>query len=137
LKPFSRKLHSQGISCPYHEPDQSNPHYSTLSILSISILSFPLRLGLLRCLFLPPITYMHSSSPIRATCPAHLIFFDLIIPIILGEKNKLRNSSLFSFLYSLITSSLFGQNILLSILFSNILSLCSSLSVRDQPQAKL
>jgi hypothetical protein len=32
----------------------------------------------------------------------------------------------------LVTSSLFGPNILLSTLFSNTLSLCSSLNVRDQ-----
>jgi hypothetical protein len=31
-----------------------------------------------------------------------------------------------------VTSSLFGPNILLSALFSNTLSLCSSLNVRDQ-----
>jgi hypothetical protein len=29
----------------------------------------------------PPISYMHSSFPICATCPAHLILLDLIILI--------------------------------------------------------
>jgi hypothetical protein len=38
---------------------------------------------------------------------------------------------LYSFLHPPVTPSLFGPNILLSILFSNILSLCSSLTVRD------
>jgi hypothetical protein len=37
-----------------------------------------------------------------------------------------------SFLHSPVTSSLFGPNILLSTLFPNTLSLCSSLNVRDQ-----
>jgi hypothetical protein len=37
-----------------------------------------------------------------------------------------------SFLHSTVTPSLFGPNILLSTLFSNILSLCSSLNVRAQ-----
>jgi hypothetical protein len=37
-----------------------------------------------------------------------------------------------SFLQPPVTSSLFGPNILLSTLFSNILSLCCSLNVRDQ-----
>jgi hypothetical protein len=37
-----------------------------------------------------------------------------------------------NFLHSPVTSSLLGPNILLSTLFSNILSLCSSLNVRDQ-----
>jgi hypothetical protein len=36
------------------------------------------------------------------------------------------------FLQPPVTSSLFGPNILLSALFSNTLSLCSSLNVRDQ-----
>jgi hypothetical protein len=36
-----------------------------------------------------------------------------------------------SFLHSPVTSSLFGPNILLSTLFSNTPSLCSSLNVRD------
>jgi hypothetical protein len=37
-----------------------------------------------------------------------------------------------NFLHSPVTSSLFGPNILLSTLFSNTLSLCFSLHVRDQ-----
>jgi hypothetical protein len=37
-----------------------------------------------------------------------------------------------NFLHSPVTSSLLGPNILLRTLFSNILSLCTSLSVRDQ-----
>ncbi|PNF31823.1 hypothetical protein B7P43_G09336 [Cryptotermes secundus] len=62
-------------------------------------------------------------SPICATCPAHLIV-DLMILIILGEE--------YNFLKPPVTSSLFGQNILLNTLFSNTLSLCFSLNVRDQ-----
>jgi hypothetical protein len=37
-----------------------------------------------------------------------------------------------NFLHSTVTSSLLGLNILLRTLFSDTLSLCSSLSVRDQ-----
>jgi hypothetical protein len=56
----------------------------------------------------------------------------LIILIILGEKYKLWSSSLSSFLQPPVTSSLFGANVLLNTLFSNTLSLCSSLNFRDQ-----
>jgi hypothetical protein len=56
----------------------------------------------------------------------------LIFLIILCEEYNSWSSSLCSFLHPPDTSALFGQNILLSILFSNTLSLCSSLNVRDQ-----
>jgi hypothetical protein len=56
----------------------------------------------------------------------------LIILIILGKEYKSRSSWLCNFLYSAVTSSLFGPNILLSTLFSNTLSLWSSLTIRDQ-----
>ncbi|PNF13898.1 hypothetical protein B7P43_G10657, partial [Cryptotermes secundus] len=61
-----------------------------------------------------------------ATCPVHLILFAL------GEGYKLRSSSLCSFLQPPVTSSLFDSNINLNTLFSNTLSLCSSLKLRDQ-----
>jgi hypothetical protein len=71
-------------------------------------------------------------SPIRATCPAHLIILNLMIVIILSEEYKSCSSLLCSFLYPSVISSLFGRNIFLSTQFSNTLSLCSSLNGRDQ-----
>ena len=73
-----------------------------------------------------------SSSPIRATCHAHLILLDLITRTILGEEYRSFSSSLCSFLYSPVTSSLLGPHTLLSTLFSYTLSLRPSLNVSDQ-----
>jgi hypothetical protein len=51
---------------------------------------------------------------------------------ILGEEYRSWSSSLWSLLYSPVTSSLLDPNILLNTLFSNTRSLLSSLSVSDQ-----
>jgi hypothetical protein len=71
-------------------------------------------------------------SPIRATCPAHLILLDFITRKILGTEYRPFSSSLCNFLHSPVTSSLLGPNILRSTLFSNTLSLRSSYNVSDQ-----
>jgi len=72
-----------------------------------------------------------SPLPIRATCPAYPILLDLITRRILGEAYKSFRSSLYSFLHFPLTSFFLGPNIFLYTLFSNTLSLRSSLNVSD------
>jgi len=68
---------------------------------------------------------IHSlSSPIRATCPAHLILLDFITRTILGEEKRSFSSSLCSLLHSPVTSSLPGPNILLNTMFSTNWNKC-------------
>jgi hypothetical protein len=79
------------LSLSWASPIQSiYPHHT--SWRSVLILSTHLRLGLPSGLFpsvLPTKTlYTPLSSPIRATCPAHLILLDFITRTILGKQYK-------------------------------------------------
>ena len=75
---------------------QSVPPHPTSwrSILILySHLSLGLRSGLLRC-FPTKTLYTPLLSPLRATCPANIIIFDLITRTISGERYRLLRSSL-------------------------------------------
>ena len=121
-------------TCPYSEPDQSSPYphipfpedpfeyYLLIYACVFQVVSFPQ--------VSPPV--YASPLPIRATYAAHLILLDFINRAILGEEYRSLSSSLCSFLHSPVISSLLGPNILLNTLFSNTLSLRSSLNVGDQ-----
>jgi len=110
---FSTALTSvRHLSLSWASPIQSiYPHPN--SWRSILILSTQLRLGLPSGLFpsgFPTKTLCTPlSSPIRATCPAHLILLDFITRTILGEQYKSFSSSLCILLHSPVTSSLLVQ----------------------------
>ena len=119
------------LSLSWASPIQSTYPYPT-SWRSILILSTHLRLGLHSGLFpssFPTkILYSPLSSPIRATCPAHLILLDFMTRTILCEEYRSFSSLLCNLLCSPVTSSLLGPNILLNTIFSNTLSFLSSLN---------
>ena len=128
--------HSNGVSNnPY--PEYESIQFLILkpiSLRSILILSSHLRPGLPKCLFpvglLVKILKALLPSSILATCPVHLYLLDLITLTILGERYKLRRSTLCNLLHSPF-SSLLGPKLCLRILFSSSLSLHSYLNVRD------
>jgi hypothetical protein len=103
------------------------PHLRCVLIFSHLCLRRPS--GPFPLVFLTKTLYACPFYPIRATCRAQLIL-DLIIQIIFGCEWKVRSSSLCSFLQPPITSFLFSLNVLLSILFSSTLSLCTFLKVK-------
>ena len=87
------------LALSWASPNQSIYPHPT-SWRSILILSTHLRLGLSNGLipsgFPTKTLYTPLSSPIRATCPAHLIRLDFITRTILGEEYKSFSSSLCS-----------------------------------------
>ena len=96
------------LSLSWASPIQSIYPHPT-SWRSILILSTHLRLGVPSGLF-PSGFPTPFSSPIRATCPAHLILLDFITRTILGEEYRSFSSSLYNLLHSPVASSLLGPN---------------------------
>jgi hypothetical protein len=111
---FLRALH---WSLSWARSIQSIPSHPA-PLRSTLILSTHLRLGLPSGIipfgFPTDILYGVLFSPLLATCPAHHILLDFIIVLMFGKEYKLWNSSLYIFLRSPVTCSLFGPNILLS-----------------------
>jgi len=114
------------------QPIPSYPFSWTTILIFSSHQCLGLQSGLFPLGFTTKTLYTPLLAPICATCLAHLILLHLITWTILGEQYRSLSSSLCSFLHSPVTSSLLGSNILLSTLFSNTFSLCSSLNVSNQ-----
>jgi hypothetical protein len=135
---WNQKVHScfwnSFLPVPYPEQDQGSPCPQPTSKISILILSFHLCLGFPRGLLpsgLPTNTlYAPLLSPVHATYSVHIIILDYITRMF-GEEYRSWRSSLCSRVYSSITSSFLGPNIIFSTLFSNNLSLHSSVNVSD------
>ena len=137
MKPEDSLPRSQvPATCPYYWASsiQSIPPHPT-SLWSILILSSHLLLclpsGLFPSGFSTKTLYTPLLSLTRAICSAHLILH-FITRIIFDEDCRSLNSSLCSFSHSLVSSSSLGPNVILNTLFSNILSLRSSLNESDQ-----
>ena len=136
MEPEGSLPHSQQpATCSYPEPAQSSPRLHIPPPKDPS--EYPIYAWVFKVVSLPQVSPPKpcidlSSPPMRATCPVHCILFDLITQTILGEEDRSLSSSLCSFLHSPVTSSLLGPNIPLKTIFSNTLSLRSSLNVSNQ-----
>ena len=112
MEPEGSLPHSQvPATCPYPEPARSSP-YPTSHFLKIHLnIIFPSTPWTPKCShsgFPAKILYTPLLSPIRATCPAHLILLYLITRTILGGEYKSLSSLVCNFLQSPVTSSLLG-----------------------------
>ena len=116
---WNPKVHHRTHKRPPTVPILGQPNSVTYphptSWISILILSTHLRLGLSSGLFpsgFPTKTlYVPLSSPIRATCPTHLIHLDFITRTILGEEYRLFKSSLCNLLHSADVVGTLNENI--------------------------
>jgi len=104
--------HHLSLSCARSIQDMPPFPISWRSILLSSHLLLHFPSGLFPSDF--PTKTLHTPllSPIQATCPTHLILLNLITRSIYGEQYRSLSSSLCTFVYFPVTSSLLGPTIL-------------------------
>jgi len=138
MEPGSSLPHSQlSAICSYPEPDQSspNPPPSHLPQIHLNIV-LPSTPGSSKCtlsLRFPHKNPVYTSPLPHArymSRPSHSSRFDH--PINTGYGVQIITFLVIKFFHSPVISSLLGPNIILNNLFSNTLSLRSSLNVSDQ-----
>jgi len=133
---LSLPLSQNHAICPYPEPEQSIPcppsHLLKIH-LYIILQSTPASSNWsLSLRFLIKILFRPLLSLIRNACLTHHILLDLINRIMSGKKYRSLSTSLCCFFHTPVTSSFLGLYNLLSTLFSNTISLSSSLNASDQ-----
>jgi len=106
-------------------------HAITSCLLKFHRPSSGLSSGLFPSGCLTETVYKFLLSPMRITGSTQLFFLELITLIIFGEYYKLWSSSLLNFHQFSLIFFLLGQYIVLRTLFSNFLSVCSSLMARE------
>ena len=131
MEPEGSLPHSQvPDTCPYPEPSRSIPYPHIPLLEEPSTFGSPKRSLSFRFHHQNPV----YTSPLTHTRymprPSHSSRF--YHPNNLGKEYRSLSSSLCSLLHSPVTSSLLGPNILINTLFSNALSLISSLNLSDQ-----
>ena len=99
------KVHHLFLS--WASPIQSiypHPTYWRSTLILLTHLRLGLPSGLFPSGFPTKTPHTTISSPIRATCPAHLILLDFITRTTLGEEYNSFSSSLYSLLHSSVNS---------------------------------